>query len=230
MDLTGLRYFGPGPAAPWDPLAVVPRSAAKVEDGHIRHLEAHLARLKDAAEAAGTPCPWILDQAAPLAAWVAGEAEGSPDLALRLRLHGAALGALLEPLPETPSPYRLQLQPHPLGGPGAHPLAAHKGLTGAWGQEAVLRARTAGADDALLAWPDGTLAETGLAGIALEVDGELWIPPPEGRVASLAERLDLPAWAGSRPLRVRAFRVEDLAWGRLWCFNALRGVWPGHLT
>lgn len=124
----------------------------------------------------------------------------------------------------------MQLQPHPLGGPGGHPLAAHKGLTGAWGQEALSRARAAGADDALLVWPDGTLAETGLAGIALEVEGELWLPPPEGRVASLAERLDLPGWAGSRPLRVRPFREEDLARGRLWCLNALRGIWPGGLS
>ncbi|HET8715663.1 MAG TPA: aminotransferase class IV [Holophagaceae bacterium] len=200
-----------------------------MESGRILHLEAHLARLAAATDALGAPKPWLRALAPALEAWTAAAADAAI-LALRLRVHGEALGAQLEPVPLTPIPYRLKLLPHPLGGPDRQPLAPHKGLTGAWGQAALAEARSAGADDALLAWPDGTLAETGLAGIALEVDGALWLPPPEGRVASLAERLDLPAWAGARPLRTRPFDAGDLARGQLWCFNALRGVWPGQLA
>lgn len=229
MDRPGLTWFGPGPAGAWDPTAAAPRSAARVESGRILHLEAHLARLVAAAEALGAPKPWLRALAPELEAWAAAAADAAI-LALRLRVHGEALGALLEPLPWTPIPYRLRLMPHPLGEPDRHPLAPYKGLTGAWAQAAVAEARSAGADDALLHWPCGTLVETGLAGIALECGGELWVPPPEGRVAGLAERLDLPGWAGARPIRVRPFTAADLEEGLLWCFNAVRGRWPGLLA
>jgi branched-subunit amino acid aminotransferase/4-amino-4-deoxychorismate lyase len=117
--------------------------------------------------------------------------------------------------------------PHPLGDPADQPLAPHKGLTGAWGAALMAEARRRGAADALLHWPDGTLVETAIASIGLERHGALRVPPAEGRVASLAERLDLPAWAGDRGLsiEVRAFSLADAAEGRLWCFNALRGFW-----
>lgn len=226
MDVSRLRAFGPGPSPGFDPLAAVPRSAARVERGNIRHLEAHLERLSVSAAALGVSVPWLAGEADALRAWVAAET-GSPVEALRLRLHGARVWALLEPVLDPPSPYRLALLPHPHGSP--HPLAPHKGLLGTWNLDALRKAKEAGADDALLHRPDGALLETAIAAIALEVGGELWLPPFEGRVASLAERLDFPAWAGARSIRARAFTTVDLERGRLWCFNAVRGVWPGVL-
>ena len=181
------------------------------------------------AAAIGEAAPWVMEEREAITAWVAA---GSSDFeeALRLRLQGKQLWAVLEPVPVVPSPYILRLAPHPHGHPARHPLAPHKGLLGVWNLASLNEAKAAGAHDALLHWPDGTLVETAIASIALEVEGELWLPPAEGRVASLAERLDLPEWAGSRELRVRAFTAEDLPHGRLWCFNAVRGVWPGVLA
>jgi len=180
------------------------------------------------AAAKGEAAPWVMAEVDAIAEWVAGESSG-PDGALRLRLHGNQLWALLEPLPELLSPYRLHLMPHPHGIPSRQPLAPHKGLLGIWNTAPLDEAKAAGAHDALLFWPDGTLVETAIASIALEVDGELWLPPLEGRVASLAERLDLPEWAGARKIRIQAFDAAELHRGQLWCFNAVRGVWPGTL-
>lgn len=228
MDATRLRAFGPGPGPGHDPQAAVPRTAARVELGLIRHLHAHLERLMTSAAAKGEAAPWLMTEADAIAEWVAG---ASPESAgtLRLRLHGKQLWALLEPLPELSSPYRLRLMPHPHGVPSRHPLAPHKGLLGVWNAAPLNGAKAAGAHDALLFWPDGTLVETAIASIALEADGELWLPPLEGRVASLAERLDLPEWAGQRKIRIQAFDATELHRGQLWCFNAVRGVWSGTL-
>ena len=226
MDVAGLKAFGPGPSPGWDPKAAVPRSAARVERGVIRHLEAHLERLAVSAAALGTSVPWITEQAIPIRDWVSASSTVEAE-ALRLRVHGDQVWALLEPLPELPSPYRLAALPHPHGKP--HTLAPHKGLLGIWNLGSLAEAKALGADDALLFWPDGVLAETAIAAIAMEVEDELWLPPLEGRVASLAERLDFPVWAGARNIHTRAFTLEDLRRGRLWCFNAVRGVWPGGL-
>ena len=173
----------------------------------------------------GAEATWLDAEADALRAWVEAET-AAPVEALRLRLHGQQVWALLEPVPDTPSPYRLALMPHPRA---AHPLAPHKGLLGAWNLETLREAQAAGADDALLFRPDGAVVETAIASVALEVAGELWLPLAEGRVASLAERLDFPAWAGARPIRHHAFTIEDLGRGQLWCFNAVRGMWPGIL-
>lgn len=228
MDDTRLKAFGPGPGADYDPLAAVPRTAARMEQGRIRHLQAHLDRLMASAAAMGEAAPWVGGEDGAIEAWAAGSSLGSTGV-LRLRLHGNHLWALLEPLPKTPSPYRLRLMPHPLETPARHPLAPHKGLLGVWNRAPLEEANSVGAHDALLFWPDGTLVETAIASIALEVGDELWLPPPEGRVASLAERLDLPEWAGARKIRIQPFSATELDRGRLWCFNAVRGVWPGTL-
>lgn len=226
MDASRLRAFGPGPSPGYDPAAPVPRTSARVEAGRVKRLDAHLERLAESAMASGVAAPWLGAQAVPLEIWVR-EASSQAVEALRLRVHGAQVWALLEPLPETPAPYRLAVLPHPLH--GAHPLAAHKGLLGTWNLDALKEAQARGADDALLADPDGVLLETAIAAIALETETGFWVPPRQGRVASLGERLELPALAGARPVASRPFRLEDLAGRRLWCVNAVRGVWPGTL-
>ena len=228
MDVPRLRAFGPGPGPGYDPQAAVPRTAARVEQGRIQHFRSHLNRLTRSAEALDQPVPWLIGEWEAIVDWVASATLESSEM-LRLRLHGDRVWALLEPLPETPLPYRLRVWPHPLGTPLKHPLAPHKGLTGAWGVELLSRVE-GHAEDALLFWPDGTLVETAIASIAFEIEGELWLPPIEGRVASLAEHLDLPGWAGPRGIRTQAFRESDLHRGRLWCFNAVRGFWPGTLV
>lgn len=226
MATARLKAFGPGPGPAYDPAIPAPRSAARVERGRIRHLSEHLARLRVGSSIQGQDLEWIESLASEVEAWVKLKSRGPVEV-LRLRVLGSRVWALLEPLPATPHPYLVKALPHPLK--QGHPFAPHKGLLGLWSTPALEAAHAAGAADALLFWPDGTLVETAIASIALEVEGELWLPPSEGRVASLAERLDLPEWAGPRPRRVRAFNLKDLEAGQLWCFNAVRGVWPGTL-
>ncbi len=146
---------------------------------------------------------------------------------IRLDAQGGRLWTTWEVLPETPSPYRLLPVPHPLP-PAATPRI--KGAQGAWHPALLAAARAGGAHDALLHWPDGTVAETAIAAVALEFQGALWVPPPGGRVASLAESLDLPIWAKARGLAIetRAFDGATAARGTLWCLNAVRGVWQAE--
>lgn len=228
------RRFGPG-ANPPEPLPSqdhLPRTALPVHHGQPRHLAAHLARLQAGAVMLGRPSPWVEGQQEELLEWLHSATQGG-DAALRLVLHPAArcFTARLEPLPSTPSPYRLVPLPHPLNEGRSNPQAPHKGLSGPWSAAIRAEAHRLGGEDALLLWPDGTLAETAIAAVSLEVDGTLLLPPLEGRVASLAERLDLPAWCKARGLWIAvapipASRVPE---GRLWCMNALRGIWSSSL-
>lgn len=227
--------FGPGAAA-WPaghplPAGEGPRTALRVVQGHPRHLAAHLDRLQRGAEALGRPAPWVGGLEAQLTTWIAAGTPRGEVLRLALHRPDGLLSAHLEPLPRTPIPYRLAPMPHPMGDLRSNALARHKGLSGPWRQPALAEARRRGADDALLLWPDGSLAETTLATLALEVEGALLLPPWEGRVASLAETLDLPAWAAARELEVRreAIPLHRAAEGGLWCLNAVRGVWSAIL-
>ena len=229
------RVFGPGAALaepPPSPALPLPRTALAVRAGHPEHLEAHLERLRAGTLALGLAVHWLPELQADLRGWLA-EVVGSGDLTLRLRLEPAAgrLHASLEPLPSAPDPYRLLALPHPLALRRQDPLLPHKGLGGPWHEATLAEVRAGGADDALLLWEDGTAAETAIAAIALEANGSLRLPPQQGRVASLAERLQMPAWAAARglPLTMGPIRLAELRAGRLWCFNALRGFWPGTL-
>jgi branched-subunit amino acid aminotransferase/4-amino-4-deoxychorismate lyase len=208
-----------------------PRTALPIRNALPAHFDAHLERLEAGAAALGIQVPWLTGAAVELLAWV--RSQGHDEAALRLALmpREGALVATLEPLPRPFSPCPLVLLPHPMGDLRASFLARHKGLSGPWRSVALAEARQRGAVDALLHWPDGSLAETTLATVALELDGRLLLPPPEGRVASVTERLDLPGWAAERGLNIRIdpLKVETLANGRLWCLNALRGIWPAEL-
>jgi branched-subunit amino acid aminotransferase/4-amino-4-deoxychorismate lyase len=144
---------------------------------------------------------------------------------------GGVLSARLEPLPITPRPYRLAVLPHPLAQRRGDAMVVHKGLAGPWGSGVLAMARQLGAEDALLLWADATLAETAVAAVCVEIDGVLTLPPAEGRVASLAVDLDLPAWAAAKDLRITmaGMSLEQARRGQLWCLNALRGIWPADL-
>lgn len=221
--------FGPGSAAGIPASVEGPRTALNVREGAPRHLEAHRLRLEAGLAALGNDGSWLVDAVAALADWL----RGTGDAALRLAVHPEArfLVAALEPLPVPPSPCRLAPMPHPMGDLRSSPLARHKGLSGPWRTPARAEARQRGAEDALLLWPDGTLAETPIAAVALERGGNLILPPLEGRVDSLTERLDLPAWAASRGWIIHrtALTLADCDEGRVWCMNALRGFWPAEL-
>jgi branched-subunit amino acid aminotransferase/4-amino-4-deoxychorismate lyase len=180
----------------------------------------------------GHPVDWLLPLQEEIEGWL-GSAIPHQDAALRMVLHADSglLSAWLEPLPIPSQPYRLALIAHPLGERRWDPAITHKGLSGPWGLEVLASVRSLGADDALLLWPDGSLAETAIAAVGVELKGILRVPPPPGRVASLAERLDLPAWAKSRRLRIEREAIpQALAQeGQVWCMNALRGIWPATL-
>jgi len=230
------RWFGPDLGLPFDPpnptQTGLPRTALPVHRGVPRHLEAHLLRLQAGAAALGAEVPWLSVLQTELEAWLREETAHT-DAALRLVLHpeAARLSARLEPLPAVAQPYRLMVLPHPLQARRQEAAIVHKGLAGPWSQTVLSAIREAGAEDALLLWSDGTLAETAIASVALERGDLLTVPPPQGRVASLAERLDLPAWARSRGLHleVGGLSLAAVREGRLWCLNALRGIWPAVL-
>lgn len=228
------RRFGPGAntPAPQHPQDRLPRTALPMSRGQPRHLAAHLARLQAGAVMLGQPAPWVEDLQGELSEWLQSEILGG-DAALRLVLHPAQgfFTARLEPPPPVSNPYRLVPMRHPLEEGRSNPKAPHKGLSGPWSAATRVEAQRLGAEDALLLWPDGTLAETAIAAVGLEVNGTFLLPPPEGRVASLAERLDLPAWAAGRGLRIDAAPIprSRVGEGQLWCLNALRGIWPASL-
>lgn len=234
--MNAVRLFGPGVLRLADAPALSsnhqPRTALPVFQGFPRHIEAHLHRLNAGASAMDQPVDWLLDLQGPLETWLrASASEG--DLALRLVLHPSEglLSARLEPLPVAARPYRLVWRPHPLQACQGDPKTVHKGLSGSWGPGILQEARQSGGEDALLFWSDGSVAETALASVAVELEGVLWLPFTPGRVGSLAERLDLPAWATDRGLRIerRSLSKVQARAGRLWCMNALRGIWPATL-
>lgn len=230
------RSFGPGALAnaPLQGQEIpCPRTALRLEASGPQHLMAHLARLEAGALALGNSAEWLGTVSQPLLEWLHLEAIVEP-CALRLRLHPdqALLIAEIGPLPRHALPYRLVAMEHPLASRRMETATRHKGLCGPWSAHVLEVASRMGGQDALLTWPDGTLAETAIASLGLEVKDSLFLPPPEGRVTSIAEALDLPAWAASRGLQLRQepitkVRIRD---GKLWCMNALRGVWPATVT
>lgn len=226
------RSFGPGGPGGHPPEGPAPRTAMAVLQGQAAHLEPHLRRLVLGAEALGAPAPWISDLAPALEAWLAAEAPpGAGALRLCLDPTQGRLWSRLEPFPGTPRTWRLACLPHPMAACQGDPRLPHKGLMGPWSDRILNKARGLGGEDALLLWSDGTVAETSISAVALELGGQLLVPPPRGRVASLAERLDLPGWAQARGLTIVSvpYGVEAAAQGRLWCLNAVRGCWPAQL-
>ncbi len=229
------EQFGPG-ADSWPielpvPQGDGPRSALRVVGGHPRHLGAHLERLLEGAKALGDQVPWLAPLGPGLSDWVASNCPHEAALRLELHLDLGLLSARLEPLPALPPIYRLAPMPHPLGDPRSGILSKHKGLSGPWRRAALSEARRRGAEDALLVWPDGTLAETAIAAVALQSGVTLRLPPEEGRVASLAERLEIPPWCEARNLTRQQgpILLEDALLEELWCLNALRGIWPATI-
>jgi branched-subunit amino acid aminotransferase/4-amino-4-deoxychorismate lyase len=193
---------------------------------------AHLQRLRAGLEALGSDPAWLEPAWQAALAW-AREQVGAGDGALRLQveLPARTLEVRLEALPRPLPDYRLVDLPHPVPAVQAHSLGLHKGCLGAWHLGVLAEARRLGGDDALLLLPDGQVSETAIAAVGMEREGCLVLPPREGRVRSIAELWDLPTWADERGWRLvhGAFTLQDLDTRPLWCFNALRGLWPARL-
>ena len=221
---------GPGAVSnlEWNRLAECPgpRTTLHILAGQAVYREAHLRRLKVALASLGSSCDW-LDAA--FQAALAGAADGI--LRLRLLPGSAVLLHRLEPWRPAPTPYRLVPLRHPLGDLRENQAARHKGLLGNWSAAALALARAHGADDVLCLWPDGTLAETAIASIALIDPESLRVPPPAGRVASIAEGEELPRWAAAHGLSLHQAPIPlaEIAGSRLLCFNAVRGVWHAEI-
>lgn len=203
-----------------------PRTAMRILAGAALHREAHLRRLQVALDSLGASRNW-LDEA--FEAALSGAGEGI--LRLRVLVQAQRLLARQEAWAPLPSPYRLSPSPHPLGEARGDPAARHKGLRGDWSAAALALARSRGADDLLCLWPDGTLAETAIASVAVVDDARLRLPPREGRVASIAEAEELPRWAEARGLALEHEPVplSEIPGKRLLCFNAVRGVWQAEV-
>ena len=225
------RAFGPGASAMlgWEPPRdVLPRTALRIENGQGMHWDSHLARLRMGATCLGWNVAWLSDVEPEIAAWISATGLA----ACRLQMFPEAISVLLEAIPCHIPPFRLQPMTHPLGDIRGDARGALKGLLGPWDIRARNSAHERLVEDALLLWPDGTMAETTIAAIGLQLDGKLLLAPPEGRVSSLTEAFDLPGWARSRGLVLepRPIGLNEVSGGQLWCMNAVRGLWQAEVV
>lgn len=225
------RAFGPGASQlrgwepPHPPFEALPRTALRIVEGQGMCWDNHMARLYLGAISLDWDVSWLRE--ADILAWLSTAQRA----VCRMQLFPKALSIRLEAIPEPFKSYRLLAVPHPLGDLRGDAQATLKGLKGAWDLKARNLARSRFADDVLLLWPDGTIAETAIAAVGLQVDDKLLLPPLEGRVASITEAMALPRWAESQRLEVqrRPIALEELPTGQLWCMNAVRGLWQAEV-
>ena len=220
--------FGSGSVPP----ECVPRTSLRLEAGSPRHEQAHRERLRAGLLALGASPVWLdpaLDRAVE---WARMEAHGAPLLALRWVAdpETETVYARLEAMPALIQPYTLVPMRHPISSDAERFLAPHKGCLGPWNVETLAMAQTRGAQDALLHRGDLTVVETAIAAVARLEGRRLFLPPPEGRVRSIAELWDLPTWADERgwELISAPLTLQEARQGQLCCFNALRGLWPAE--
>lgn len=192
------------------------------------HWKTHITRLHTGAIGLGWDVSWLKGKEPEIAAWIST----SGMAACRLQLYPDAISVRLEAIPEPFSSCRLLTMAHPLGDIRGDAIAMLKGLLGAWDIRARNHAHESLADDALLLWPDFTIAETTIAAIGLQLNDKLLLPPLEGRVSSITEAFELPLWAMSHGLVIqrRPIRLEEVSSGQLWCMNAVRGLWQAEVV
>lgn len=228
------RAFGPGAPRllgwnpPHPPFDALPRTALRIVDGQGLHWSNHMTRLQMGAIGLGWDVSWLNEKEPEIAAWIS-----TADMAAcRLQLFPDAISVRLEAISGRFSSCRLLAMPHPLGDIRGDAKAALKGLLGAWDIQARDDAHERLADDALLLWPDFTIAETSIASIGLQLNDKLLLPPLEGRVSSITEAFELPLWAMAHELVIqrRPIRLDEVSGGQLWCMNALRGLWQAEVV
>lgn len=184
-----------------------------------------MARLKMGASNLRWDVSWLRES--DILAWIST----AKTVVCRLQLFPDVLSVRVEAIPDAFPTYRLLAVPHPLGDLRRDIRAPLKGLLGTWDMKARDLARKRFADDVLLLWPDGTIAETAIAAVGLQLNDKLLLPPLEGRVASITEALDLPRWAKSHRLDLqrKPIALDELLAGKLWCMNAVRGLWQAEV-
>ena len=199
--------------------------------GGVRHLDRHLARLRDGARYFG----FAFDEVALRADCAARIAALDDAGGYRLRLTLSKSGAFeLAAVPLAPSP----------AGPVTVGLAAGFGCAPTDSRDLFLRYKTthraryddawraaerAGAFDLLFTNEKGELTEGGRTSVFVKLDGRWWTPPLASGVLPGVMRgalLDDPAWgAGERVLWPDDLRRADA----LMVCNALRGALPAQL-
>jgi para-aminobenzoate synthetase/4-amino-4-deoxychorismate lyase len=193
----------------------------------IRHLERHLARLANSAQALG----FAFDRAAARQALHEALPTLAPGQPSRLRLalaHGGRVGithAALAPLPA--GPVRLLVAGTRL--PDANPLAAHKSTWRQHYDAGVRAAEAAGAFDSLFFTQDGRLVEGGRSTVFVRIGGRWWTPPlSDGALPGVMRSvlLDDAAWRAEE----RSLTLQDLqAAEEIVVCNALRGALAAQL-
>ena len=187
-------------------------------DGRIALWPLHRARLAGGCATLGV----ALDLAAVEAA-LAGLPRGG---ALRARVAVSLRGEVAlthAPLPPTPGAWRVVLSDLRLSrdDPWLAIKSSHRPV-----YEAARAALPEGADEALLLNREGELCEGTITSVFLERAGRLLTPPlASGLLPGVLRRALLEAGRAEEA----ALLPEDLATGRLWCGNALRGLIPAQL-
>lgn len=195
----------------------------RMEDGAVQRLDAHLARLRQGAEAIGLPVP-LGDDALALALEAVAGANGMADCALRLTLTGGTgPRGLLRAEPASPTllitAAALPPEPRPavLAVAGCtrrnehSPLSRIKSLNYLDGILARREAMALGADDAVLLNTQGRVAEASAANIFLMLDCG-WVTPPveEGALPGTMRAALIQAWnAAERPVTVADLHRAD---------------------
>jgi branched-subunit amino acid aminotransferase/4-amino-4-deoxychorismate lyase len=137
---------------------------------------------------------------------------------------GARLALWLRPAPAPALETRLWVSPS--ADPRRHPRVKGPDLA----TLAALReqARTAGADDALLLGPDGTVLEAAHSAVVWWPDDILCVPAPELPVLPSVTRglLVELALARSVPVNRERLHLRDLEGLEVWAVNALHGIRP----
>jgi para-aminobenzoate synthetase/4-amino-4-deoxychorismate lyase len=193
----------------------------RLEDGHLRSLDAHLARVA----ASATYFGFGFDVAA-VRATLDARLAGVRDARVRLRCYrDGTAGVDVEALPPpATSPVRLAVDPEPIDSAACWPH--HK--TSLREPYSSRLARHPGADDVLLVNERGEVTESCTANLAVRLDDRWWTPPLESGCLPGVGRALLVA---DGTLRERNLRPDDLADAdELALVNSLRGWRPAVLA
>ncbi len=215
-----LRRAAPGLAAPACDLIETMRF--EPESG-IALLERHLARMKASAAALG----FTFDRHALRNQIQALCFELDAPAKVRLMVSRSGASALeTAPLPAlTAEPVKVAALPHPLD-PSDWRLA-HKTSDRGFYEDALIAARTLGAEEALLVREDGLVTEGSWTSVFVEgADGVLLTPPAHLGLLPGVLRAELIADGRAREAEVK---LDDLA-GGFWIGNALRGLMRAALV
>lgn len=196
-------------------------TTVKVVNGRAEHLGLHLARLAESARIVGLAAP---DAAVVRRVVTAALADAPlPHGRLRITWDGVAEAASVEPLTPHAATTTVLRAPD-LRDPRDPAAGAKTEALGAQGRALLAWAREHGAGDAVLATPDGLLAEGATSNVFYVVDGEL-------RTPTTATGL-LPGIARQLLLSVTDAREVDAAYevlhsaDEVFLTSSLRGVQP----